>query len=54
MEILEITRRPFCAFGYDRLLLNKMGVVPEMIDFCKEVRYSAKQRLATEEDDGEE
>lgn len=43
-----MTRRPFCSFGYDRLLLNKMGVVPEMVEFCSEVEYRSKQRLSGE------
>ncbi|KAM0747236.1 UAA-domain-containing protein [Meredithblackwellia eburnea MCA 4105] len=39
MEILELVRRPFCAFGYDRLLSNKMGDLPEMKNFCSAVSY---------------
>ena len=46
-----MTRRPFCCFGYDRLLLNKMGVVPEMVEFCSEVEYRSKQRLSGEADE---
>ncbi|GAA5870585.1 hypothetical protein JCM1840_004808 [Sporobolomyces johnsonii] len=37
-EILDIVRRPFCAFGYQRVLRNAKGDVPEMDGFCDSVR----------------
>jgi hypothetical protein len=41
MEVLNIVRRPFCAFGYQRVLLNARGDDPEvqkaMEGFCDPV-----------------
>lgn len=41
MEVLYITRRPFCAFGYDRLLREQLGPLPELEGFCDKVRFEA-------------
>ena len=30
-EVLDIVRRPFCAFGYDRVLLNARGEEPDAV-----------------------
>lgn len=38
-EVLEIVRRPFCSFGYDRVLLQHMGDIPELRGFCTEVKF---------------
>lgn len=37
--MLEITRRPFCSFGYDQLLFDTVGEKPGMKDFCKGMKY---------------
>lgn len=39
MEVLYITRRPFCAFGYDRLLREQLGDLPELKGFCDKVHF---------------
>ncbi|KAK4702000.1 hypothetical protein P7C70_g4225, partial [Phenoliferia sp. Uapishka_3] len=39
MDILYITRRPFCAFAYDRLMREQKGDLPELKDFCKKVVF---------------
>lgn len=39
MEVLRLVRRPFCSFGYDRLLANKQGELPEFQAFCERVAY---------------
>ncbi|GAA6062280.1 hypothetical protein JCM10212_000940 [Sporobolomyces blumeae] len=36
-EILEIVRRPFCSFGYEHVLRNAKGDLPEMAGFCDTV-----------------
>lgn len=43
LEVLSITRRPFCAFGYDRLLSERIGEVRDLIDFCKDVRFDEER-----------
>lgn len=37
LEVLKITRRPFCAYGYDRLLREHLGAEfpREMGGFCE-------------------
>lgn len=42
MEILEITRRPFCSAGYLAVLTNAKGELPEMKGFCDGVKFEAK------------
>ncbi|KAL8293090.1 hypothetical protein RQP46_000784 [Phenoliferia psychrophenolica] len=39
MEVLRLVRRPFCSFGYDRLLAKKQGELPEFQGFCDRVSY---------------
>ncbi|GAA5934766.1 hypothetical protein JCM1841_005040 [Sporobolomyces salmonicolor] len=36
-ELLSVVRRPFCAFGYQHVLRNAKGDVPEMDGFCDDV-----------------
>lgn len=36
-EVLELTKRPFCAFGYDKLLQLRIGSTREMEGFCNAV-----------------
>jgi hypothetical protein len=54
MEVLQVVRRPFCSFGYDRLLVNKLGDLPEFQGFCDQVAYgeeAAPNRLVGSDDD---
>lgn len=39
MEVLYITRRPFCSFGYDRVLRDQVGDLPELRGFCDKVGF---------------
>ncbi|KAK4705233.1 hypothetical protein P7C70_g963, partial [Phenoliferia sp. Uapishka_3] len=51
LEVLRIVRRPFCAFGYDRLLVNKLGSLAEYEGFCQEVTYEEDFGLELGEED---
>lgn len=46
-EVLELTRRPFCAFGYDRLLVAKMGEEKSGIgsEFCRGVDFDSGEKM---------
>lgn len=51
-EVLDIVRRPFCSFGYHRMLLDVRGddqaVVDAMAGFCDDVGMQAEFDEAAE------
>lgn len=53
-EILEIVRRPFCQFGYLRMLTNAKGELPEMEGYCDGIGMSSPQPIAEDDVDAED
>jgi hypothetical protein len=45
MEVLRITRRPFCSFGYLPVLLNARGDIPEMQGFCDGIDFKSNVEI---------
>lgn len=40
LEVLRITRRAWCTFGYDRLLQERIGIVePDIAELCSGVAF---------------
>ena len=53
MEVLQLVRRPFCSYGYDRLLVNKLGDLPEFQGFCEHLEFEADAPVQATTDGGD-